>query len=60
MPTYDVTAIHAALDEAERLYHQLFDGKVRSHAERFSPKLDTVRMVVDLSAQEAPKEEDVA
>jgi hypothetical protein len=57
MADYDVSPIHAALDEAERLFHELFDGLVPGHADRFTPHLNTVRMIADLSAQEAPKEE---
>ncbi len=58
MPSYDTAAVTAALDEAERLFHELFDGQgARSHVERFTSHLNTVRMVVDLSATEASKEQ---
>lgn len=57
--TFDVSRVHKLLDQAEAEFHKLFEGRVPGHVDRFTPHLDTVRMIADLAAQEAPKEEAV-
>jgi hypothetical protein len=54
---FDVSGIHALLDQAEAEFHRLFEGhSAFGHVERFVPLLNTARTILDLSAQEAPKE----
>lgn len=53
---FDVSPVHAALDQAEETYHSLFDGKVPDEHHRFKAFLSTVRMIVDQSADTATKE----
>lgn len=59
-PAFDVSEVHRLLDEAEKVFHEVFGGdhapSTRSHVERVSPHLETIRNIVDLAAQEAAKE----
>lgn len=53
---YDTTRVHDLLNQAEAEYHQIFDGHVANEVDRFGKFLSTVRMIVDQSADMAPKE----
>jgi hypothetical protein len=53
----DVSGVHALLDQAEQAYHALFDGHVADEVARFGPFLNTVRMIVDQSADRVGKGE---
>lgn len=49
--------IHALLDEAERKFHEEL-GHIADEVQRFTPHLNTVRMVVDQAADKASKVEE--
>ena len=52
----NVAAVHKALDGAENEYHRLFKGRIADEVHRFEQFLNTVRMIVDQSADSASKE----
>ncbi len=52
---FDPAPIHAALNEAEKQYHEMFAGHVPDEVHRFDAFLATVRMIVDQSADSASK-----
>lgn len=54
--SFDVNNIHDLLDNAEQIYRETFEGHVPDEQHRFKAHLDTVRMVVDQSADSASKE----
>ena len=54
---FDVSAVHKALDAAEKAYHGLFNGRVADEVARFDAFLSTVRMIADQSADRASKGE---
>lgn len=53
---FDVAAIHDLLDKAESKYQSIFKGHVPDEVHRFGQFLNTVRMIVDQSADSASKE----
>ncbi|HWF25156.1 MAG TPA: hypothetical protein VG275_06905 [Solirubrobacteraceae bacterium] len=54
--SFDTAAVHDALTVAEDAYQAVFAGHVPDEVHRFGQFLQTVRMIVDQSADSASKE----